>query len=96
LYGIAEAGTYWWAIYYGYHKEKLNITTSVYDLCLMIITTEEAFAVVVLQTDDTLILGNKAFHKKEEEELHKVGFIAKLVEKLSTNSSLIFNRYKLI
>jgi polyhydroxyalkanoate synthesis regulator phasin len=96
LYGIAEAGTHWWATYHGHHKEKLNMTTSVYDPCLMITTTEEAFAMVALQTDDTLILGDKAFHKKEEEELHKAGFIAKPVEKLSANGSLIFNGCKLI
>ena len=36
LYGIAEAGTYWWAIYFQHHREKLGITISTYDPYLLI------------------------------------------------------------
>jgi hypothetical protein len=59
LYGVAEAGTYWWATYSKHHKEKLLITTSTYDLCLLVTTTREAFGIVGIQTDNTIILGNK-------------------------------------
>jgi hypothetical protein len=46
LYRIPEAGTHWWAIYYKYYKEKLHITTLLYNPCLLIITKKEAFGVV--------------------------------------------------
>jgi hypothetical protein len=46
LYGIPEAGTHWWATYYKYYKEKLHMTTLLYDPCLLIITKKEAFEVV--------------------------------------------------
>ena len=45
LYGIPKAGIYWWAIYYKYYKEKLSITTSIYDPCFLI-TTKEVFGFV--------------------------------------------------
>ena len=54
LYGVAEAGTHWWATYFKHHREKLHMTTSTYDLCLLITTTKERFAIVGMQTDDTL------------------------------------------
>ncbi|KAI1002435.1 hypothetical protein K3495_g5765 [Podosphaera aphanis] len=38
LYGIAEAGTHWWATYNTHHKEKLQMTNSTYDSCLLIST----------------------------------------------------------
>src|SRR5947207_11488886 len=48
LYGIAKAGTHWWATYSKYHKERLYIITSIYDPCLMIIIGLEQtrFAIV--------------------------------------------------
>jgi hypothetical protein len=46
LYGVIKAGTYWWAMYSKHHKEKLLITTSTYDPCLLVITTKEAFGIV--------------------------------------------------
>ena len=36
LYGIAEAGTHWWATYFRHHRDKLGMTTSTYDPCLLI------------------------------------------------------------
>jgi hypothetical protein len=68
LYGIPEAGTHWWAIYYRHHKEKLSMVTSTYDPCLLI-TTEEPFGVVSMQIDDTLFLGSKEFTPREDNEL---------------------------
>ena len=47
LYGITEAGTYWWATYSNYYKIKLSIETSIYDLCLLISTSDsEGFGIV--------------------------------------------------
>jgi len=69
LYGIAEAGTYWWAIYSKHYKEKLFITTSTYDPCLLITTLKEIFRVVGMQIDDTIILTNKKFLALKEDKL---------------------------
>jgi len=46
LYGIAEAGTYWWATYSKHYKEKLLITTSTFNLCFLITTTGTLFRIV--------------------------------------------------
>jgi hypothetical protein len=54
LYSVAEAGTYWWATYFKHHQEKLYMTTLTYDSCLLITTIKERFAIVRIQTDDTL------------------------------------------
>jgi hypothetical protein len=46
LYGIAEAGTHWWAIYSKHYKDKLFMTTSTYDPCLLVIIIEGGFGIV--------------------------------------------------
>ena len=69
LYGIAKAGTYQWATYSKYYKEKLFMIISTYDPCLLITTLKEIFGVVGMQTDDTIILVNKKFLAFEEDEL---------------------------
>jgi hypothetical protein len=58
LYGVVEAGTHWWATYFKHHQEKLHITTSTYDPCLLITTTKERFAIVGMQIDNTLGLSD--------------------------------------
>jgi hypothetical protein len=69
LYRIPEAGTHWWAMYYKYHKEKLHITTLLYNPCLLITTKKEAFGVVIIQTDNTLFLASDEFAALEDSEL---------------------------
>jgi hypothetical protein len=91
LYGIPEAGTHWWATYYKHHKEKLLMTTSSYDPCLLITTQKGTFGVVGMQTDDTLILGLEEFATLEDKELQKAQFTAKPRDKLSRTTKLIFN-----
>jgi hypothetical protein len=59
LYRVAETGTYWWAIYSKYHKKKLLMTISTYDLYLLVIITKEVFGIVGMQTNNIIILGNK-------------------------------------
>jgi hypothetical protein len=59
LYRVAKTGTYWWAMYSKHHKEKLLITTSIYDPCLLVTTTREAFGIMGIQTNNIIILGNK-------------------------------------
>jgi hypothetical protein len=91
LYGIAEAGTHWWATYSKHHKEKLLMDTSTFDPCLLITSTKTPFGIVGIQTDDTIILGDSDFSTLEEEELTKAKLIAKPKEKLSLATPLLFN-----
>jgi hypothetical protein len=46
-------------MYSKYHKKKLLITISTYDLCLLVITTREVFGIIGIQIDNIIILGNK-------------------------------------
>ena len=50
---------------------------SIYDTCLMVATDSQVLGVAGLQTDDTLLLGDKTFAGREESELTKAGFLAK-------------------
>jgi hypothetical protein len=43
--------------------------TSTYNPCLLIILTDSVFRVVGIQTDNTIILGNKRFLTREKQEL---------------------------
>jgi hypothetical protein len=54
-------------------------------------TTKDAFRVVGIQTDDTLILRNKAFAQLEDKELRKAKLSAKLAKALLYKTPLIFN-----
>ena len=91
LYGIAEAGLHWFSTYFRHHREKLCMSTSTYDPCLLITDSNDQFAIVGIQTDDTLILADDQWLKLEETELTKAGFKAKPKIKLSSKTKLIFN-----
>jgi hypothetical protein len=47
------------------------MTTSTYDPCLLITTAKEDFAIVGMQTDDTLGLSSNGFATLEQDELDK-------------------------
>jgi hypothetical protein len=89
LYGIAKAGVHWFFIYFKYHVEKLQITTSTYDPCLLV-TKESAkeFEVIGMQTDDTLGLNNDRFATKKAEMM---SFKAKKRQFLDHQNPIIFN-----
>lgn len=92
LYGIAEAGTHWWATYNKHHRENLQMQTSTYDPCLLLPTSGNPnFGIIGMQTDDTIGLTDEKFSLAEDEELQKAGFSAKAKQQLSTNEPLIFN-----
>jgi len=95
LYGIPKAGTYWWAIYYKYYKEKLSIIISTYDPCFLIIT-KEVFGLIGIQTNNTLILVLDEFLVLEDNKLSKAKFLTKPKEALALENPLIFNGYVLI
>jgi hypothetical protein len=40
-----------------------------YDLCLLITTTKDAFGIVGMQTNNTLILASDEFSQKKDSEL---------------------------
>ena len=86
LYGIPEAGNHWFETYQRHHIEKLGMKISAHDNCLLY--AKDEFGIVGLQTDDTLILADKAFAEKEEKQLT---FSAKPRERLSTEHPLNFN-----
>jgi len=91
LYRIAEAGTYWWATYSKHYKEKLLITTSIFNPCFLITTTGTPFGIVGMQTNNIIILGDDQFLALKEDELVKANLIAKLKEKLNLITLLLFN-----
>ena len=71
------------------------MTTSTYDLCFLISTTDK-FGVVKIQIDDTIILADEQFAALEKDELIKAEFLAKPKEKLTSESPLVFNDCVLI
>jgi hypothetical protein len=87
LYGVPEAGTHWFRTYHRHHIERLDLSTSSYDPCLLF----NDQAVVGLQTDDTLFLGTAEYIEKEETELKIAGYLAKPMERLTHNRDLAFN-----
>ncbi|KAI1002810.1 hypothetical protein K3495_g5393 [Podosphaera aphanis] len=87
LYGNPEAGTHWWATYMEHHVKELGMKPSTYDPCLLI-STEDMFGLVGMQTDDTLILGEIRFSEKEEKRLK---FNAKPKKQLFLDTPLQFN-----
>ena len=96
LYRIPKAGTYWWAIYYKYYKEKLFIIIFTYNLCFLITTKKKVFGLVGMQTNNILILILKEFSVLKDDELNKTKFFIKLKEALILETPLIFNGCVLI
>src|SRR6266700_3307913 len=91
LYGIAEAGTHWWATYSKYYKEKLLITTFTFNPCFLIITTGTPFRIISMQTNNIIIFGDNQFSALKENKLVKANLMAKLKEKLDLITLLFFN-----
>ena len=46
LYRIIEAGIYWWVTYNKHYKEKLLMTTFIFNLYFFIITTGTLFEII--------------------------------------------------
>jgi hypothetical protein len=70
IYGTTEAGTYWNAAYSGDWRQKVGVTSSTLDPCLMTATSNQAkdarHGIAAILVDDTLMTGNKQFAKAEE------------------------------
>lgn len=92
LYRIAEAGVHWFATYQGHHCNKLNMVTSTYDLCLLVTNGgPDTFAIVALQTDDTLAVCTEGFATAEDTALTEAKFRAKPKTALAKGKPLEFN-----
>src|SRR5450756_1280130 len=87
LYSIAEAGTYWWATYSRYYKEKLGMVISTYNPYLMV-TDNGPLGIVGMQTDDTIILGDEIFNEWKSQEMT---FKCKAKTELTRGTALMFN-----
>jgi hypothetical protein len=59
-----------------------------YNPCLLIITAKERFAIIRIQTNNTLGLLNSRFITLEQDKLNKAGFITKLKKTLTTTELL--------
>ena len=92
LYRITEAGTYQQAIYNKHYKEKLLITTSIFNPYFLIITTGTLFGIVSMQTNNIIILKNNQFLALKENKLVKANFIVKPKKKLNLIILLLFNK----
>ncbi|EED11915.1 hypothetical protein TSTA_110940 [Talaromyces stipitatus ATCC 10500] len=92
LYGIPEAGNHWFRTYHIHHTDKLNMTTSTYNLCLLhCIDQSQGFGIVGMQTDDTLILADNTFANREENKIKRANILCKPREKLTPSNPLKFN-----
>ena len=70
----------------------MDMSTSLYDLCLLITNGgPEEFGMVGLQTDVTLAIRTSAFSNAEEAALQKANFRAKPKNRLSEDVPLEFN-----
>ncbi|OJJ67767.1 hypothetical protein ASPBRDRAFT_58843 [Aspergillus brasiliensis CBS 101740] len=77
--------------YHKHHRERLVMVISTDDLCWLISTAKGASSVVVMQTDDTLILGSDEFAALDEKELAEAKFSAQPKDTLPPENPLIFN-----
>jgi hypothetical protein len=64
LYSVPEAGNHWFKTYYNHYIKELLIDQLTYDPCLLY--SNHPFGVIRIQTDDTLILRDSEFLKKEQ------------------------------
>ena len=92
LYGVPEAGAHWFNTYHTHHLEKLSMSESTYDSCLLWANSSTTgFGVVGLQIDDTLILADDIFAAAEAEQLKEAKLLAKDREKLTAATPIKFN-----
>lgn len=70
-YRLAESESIWFRTYQKHHEENLSMATTAYDTCLLTSFKDSMFGSVGLQTDGTLILGDKPFIELEKNEPNK-------------------------
>ncbi|KAK1995303.1 hypothetical protein LX36DRAFT_659756 [Colletotrichum falcatum] len=81
-----------WATYNNHHRKNLQMDTSTFDPCLLISAKNNAnFALIGIQTDDTIGLTDKTFSDREETALKEATFTAKPKQFLTTDQPMTFN-----
>ena len=93
LYGVPEAGNHWFATYQKHHIQRLGMSESTYDSCLLY--RAGPLGIVGLQTDDTLILASNAFAADEEEAIAAAGIKTKQRDCLTIGTPMKFNGTKI-
>lgn len=73
LYGVSNAGNYWFVTYYNYQINIFTMFESTYNPCL--INRCELFSTFGLQTNDTLMLTNNIFTTMEEKTIKTTKFM---------------------
>ena len=92
LYGIPEAGLYWFVTYSDHHKHKLGMQCTSFDPCVLYRRDNNNFTgLTVLQVDDSYGFGSKDFLDKEENTKHN--FICKPRETLQEGECRDFNGF---
>jgi hypothetical protein len=76
-------------------RKKLFIIISIYNPCFLIIT-KEAFSLIGMQTNNTLILVLEEFLILKDNKFSKIKFLIKPKEAVAPKNPLIFNRCVLI
>lgn len=71
LYGVPEAGLFWYSTYSSYHTDDLQMLRSRVDPCLFVRHEDDGTSVVLLQVDDSFGFGPKGFLDSEEEHVQK-------------------------
>lgn len=89
LYGVPEAGNHWFVIYHGHHIDKLGMTQSTYDSCLLY--KSDSLDVVGIQIDDTLMIAISQFANDEKKVIVDADIMIKARETLILTTSLKFN-----
>ena len=89
LYSVPEAGNYWFATYHIYHKKKLGIIESIYNLCIFY--SLSSFGIVEMQTDNTLILADNNFASTKENAIRLAKIMTKDRKRLTFAHPLKFN-----
>ena len=90
LYGIPEAGLYWFVTYCNHHKKSLQMRSTSYDPCVLFSRSESSLTgLTVLQVDDSFGFGSEEFLQREDDIKHE--FISKEREVLSIGQKRDFN-----
>ena len=93
LYGVPKAGNHWFATYHCHHLEKLGMTKSTYDSCFLF--CNKSFAVIGLQTNDTLIFATDAFATRKKEAIQTAKIMTKPYKQLDVTHPIKFNDVKI-
>ncbi len=95
LYDVSKAKAHWFNTYHDHHKKNLNMMKSTYDFCLLFInqndSSDNAFELIEMQTNNTLMLRNDRFAELKESELKKSKLMFKKREMLIIFISIKFN-----